>query len=164
HVAWDSADALRQAIGRFGPERVAAFICEPVIGAGGVYAVPAEYLSEVQAICRETGVLFIVDEVITGYGRLGKWFGSERFGVEPDIATFAKGITSGYVPLGGFVASPRVQEPFWRPGGSGVWMQGYTYSGHTTAAAAALVNLDILERERLPEAVARLERELLDAL
>jgi len=164
HVAWDSAAALREAIDRLGAERVAAFICEPVIGAGGVYAVPPEYLVEVQAVCHETGVLLILDEVITGFGRLGDWFASNRFGLQPDLATFAKGITSGYVQLGGFIASPRVQEPFWKSGGGGVWRHGYTYSGHTTAAAAGLANLDVIERDGLVDQVARLEGELVEAL
>jgi adenosylmethionine-8-amino-7-oxononanoate aminotransferase len=95
-VAWDSPVELRDAIAAAGPERVAAFFCEPVLGAGGVFAPPEGYLAEVRAICRETGVLFVADEVITGFGRVGDWFASSRWGLEPDLLTCAKGITSGY--------------------------------------------------------------------
>lgn len=162
-VAWDSADALRQAIGSAGPERVAAFFCEPVMGAGGVFAPPDGYLAEVREICRETGVLFVADEVITGFGRVGDWFASARWALEPDLLTCAKGITSGYLPMGAVIAAPWVAEPFWRRG-SGPWRHGYTYSGHATAAAAALANLEILERESLPKAAMDLELELAQGL
>src|SRR4051794_5546725 len=161
-VDWDSAPALEQAIDRIGQDRVAAFFCEPVIGAGGVLPPPAGYLEEVQRICRDRNVLFVVDEVITGFGRCGTWFASERFGLEPDLLTCAKGITSGYVPLGALVVSPRVTEPFLRPGV--MWRHGYTYSGHAGACAAALANLELLEREGLVERAAALERELVEAL
>jgi len=162
-VAWDSASELRDAIAAAGPERVAAFFCEPVIGAGGVFAPPESYLAEVRAICRETGVLFVADEVITGFGRVGAWFASGRWNLEPDLITCAKGITSGYLPMGGVIAAPWVAEPFWRPG-SGLWRHGYTYAGHATAAAAALANIDILEREALPKQALELETELADGL
>ena len=99
-VAWDDADALRAAIERDGPDRVAAFFCEPVIGAGGVFPPPEGYLKAARAVCKEHDVLFIADEVITGFGRCGDWFASDRFGLEPDIVTCAKGITSGYLPMG----------------------------------------------------------------
>jgi adenosylmethionine-8-amino-7-oxononanoate aminotransferase len=162
-VPWDSADALAETIGRIGPERVAAFFCEPVIGAGGALAPPEGYLKAVRGICRDAGVLFVADEVICGYGRVGDWFASSRFGLEPDMVIFAKGITSGYVPLGGVIVGARVAEPFWN-GSAGVWRHGYTYSGHATATAAAHPNLDIMERERLPERALELERELTEAL
>lgn len=162
-VPWDSADALRETIERLGPERVAAFFCEPVVGAGGVLPPPEGYLAEVRAICRETGVLFVADEVITGFGRCGDWFASGRFGLEPDLVTFAKGVTSGYVPLGGVIAGPRVVDAFWERRGA-MFRQGYTYSGHAAATAAALANLDILERERIPEHAVELETELTEAL
>ena len=161
-VEWDSAPALEDAIDRLGEERVAAFFCEPVIGAGGVLAPPEGYLEEVRRICRERNVLFVADEVVTGFGRCGRWFASERFGIEPDLMTCAKGITSGYVPLGALVVAPHVAEPFFRPGV--MWRHGYTYSGHATACAAALANLDIVEREGLVERAADLERDLADAL
>jgi adenosylmethionine-8-amino-7-oxononanoate aminotransferase len=158
----DSAAALADTIDRLGAEHVAAFFCEPVVGAGGVFPPPPGYLEDVERICRERDVLFVADEVITGFGRCGRWFASERFGLKPDLLTCAKGITSGYVPLGAVIASPRVAEPFFRPGV--MWRHGYTYSGHAGACAAALANLDIIERERLVEGAADLERELVEAL
>jgi adenosylmethionine-8-amino-7-oxononanoate aminotransferase len=162
-VAWDSAEELQAAIASAGPERVAAFFCEPIIGAGGVFAPPEGYLREAREICRETGVLFVADEVITGFGRTGAWFASSRWGLQPDLVTCAKGITSGYLPMGAVLASPAVAEPFWAPG-AGLWRHGYTYAGHATVAAAALANLDIVERERLPERALALESELAAAL
>ena len=161
-VAWDSADALRDVIDAATPERVAAFFCEPIIGAGGVFPPPPGYLAEVREICRRSGVLFVADEVITGFGRAGDWFASNRWDLKPDIITCAKGITSGYLPMGGVIASPRVAEPFWTSGG--LWRHGYTYSGHATVAAAAMANLDILEREGLPKRALQLETDLADAL
>jgi adenosylmethionine-8-amino-7-oxononanoate aminotransferase len=162
-VPWDDADALRAAIEAAGADRVAAFFCEPVIGAGGVFPPPEGYLKAAREACRDTGVLFVADEVITGFGRCGDWFASNRFGLDPDIVTCAKGITSGYLPMGAVLAAPTVAEPFWAPG-AGVWRHGYTYSGHATVAAAALANLDIMEREGLPARALALESKLLDAL
>jgi putrescine aminotransferase len=162
-VPWDSADALGELIGRAGPERVAAFFCEPVIGAGGVFHAPPGYLSKVRDLCRETGVLFVADEVVTGFGRVGSWFASERFALDPDLIVCAKGITSGYLPLGAVIAAGRVAEPFF-DGTVGMWRHGYTYSGHATVAAAALANLDIIEREDLVARSRSLELELADAL
>jgi putrescine---pyruvate transaminase len=156
HVDASSVEELAAAIGRIGAERVAAFIGEPVIGAGGVIPPPDGYWTAVAELCHDQDVLLIADEVITGFGRLGRWFGSDRYGFRPDLLVFAKGITSGYMPLGGVVVGPRVQEPFWS--GDGLWFRhGYTYSGHAAACAAGLVNLDILERERLVERVTELE-------
>jgi putrescine aminotransferase len=162
-IAWDSADELRDAIALATPSRVAAFFCEPVIGAGGVFAPPAGYLREVRAICEEAGVLFVADEVITGFGRVGDWFASSRWDLRPDIITCAKGITSGYLPMGAVIAAPNVAEPFWKPG-TGLWRHGYTYSGHATVAAAALANIDILEGEGLGKRALDLETELAEAL
>ena len=161
-VERDSSTALAETIDAIGPERVAAFFCEPVVGAGGVYPPPEGYLAEAQRICNERDVLFVADEVITGFGRCGYWFASERWGLQPDILTCAKGITSGYLPLGAVIASPRVAEPFFRKGV--MWRHGYTYSGHAAACAAALANLDIIEREKLVERAAALEGELVEAL
>src|SRR5919197_1146665 len=156
HVDANSIEELATAIERLGSERVAAFIGEPVVGARGVIPPPDGYWTAVAELCREHDVLLIADEVITGFGRLARWFGCERYGFSPDLLVFAKGVTSGYMPLGGVVAGPRVQEPFWT--GEGSWFRhGYTYSGHAAACAAALANLDILERERLVERVAELE-------
>ena len=158
-VPWDSAEALAEAIDRTGPERVSAFFCEPVVGAGGVFAAPEGYLRAARDVCRERGVLFVADEVITGFGRVGSWFASTRWNLEPDLITCAKGITSGYLPVGAVIAAPWVAEPFWAPG-VGMWRHGYTYSGHASAAAAALANLDILEREGLVARGLELEGEL----
>ena len=163
-VPWDDARALLDAIDRLGRERVAAFVCEPVVGAGGVLPPPVGYLDAVAATCRERDVLLIADEVITGFGRLGEWFGCTRYGVEPDLITCAKGLTSGYIPLGAVVASPRVAEPFWRDGSSELLRHGYTYSGHAAACAVALANIDVIEREGLIERVRRLEPMLDEAL
>jgi putrescine aminotransferase len=164
HVAWDDAEALDKLIGTLGADRVGAFFCEPVIGAGGVLPPPDGYLARVQEICRQHDVLFVADEVITGYGRLGSWFGSGRFGVEPDMITSAKGLTSGYAPLGAVIIGPRVQEPFWRPGSAEVFRHGYTYSAHPTACAVALANLAVLERDHLLDRVTELEPVLAAAL
>jgi len=157
-VAWDDPADLRKQIEMLGPERVAAFFCEPVIGAGGVYPPPEGYLAEVRRICRELGVLFVADEVVTGFGRIGgEWFASTRFELEPDLMTTAKGLTSGALPMGAVFAAPHVAEPFFRPD-AGVWLRhGYTYSGHAAAAAVALANLDLIEREGLVDAALRLE-------
>src|SRR5262245_1299361 len=162
-VPWNDADALAAAIDETGPERVAAFFCEPIVGAGGVLLPPPGYLEAVRRVCREREVLFVVDEVICGFGRVGDWFASTRFGLDPDVVTFAKGVTSGYVQLGGVIVGPRVREPFWAEG-AGIWRHGYTYSGHATATAAAHANLDIMERESLPERALGLEAKLADAL
>ncbi len=162
-VAWDDASALADLIDERGPSTIAAFFCEPVMGAGGVYFAGADYLKQAREICRERGVLWVSDEVITGFGRTGDWFASTRYGLEPDLMLTAKGLTSGYVPMGAVIAAPTVAEPFFAAG-AGVWRHGYTYSGHAVAAAAALVNLDIIEREQLIDRVARLETVLDSAL
>jgi putrescine aminotransferase len=162
-VPWDDPDSLRAAIEDVGADRVAAFFCEPVIGAGGVYPPPEGYLEAVRQVCRDTGALFVADEVITGFGRCGDWFASNRYALEPDVVVCAKGISSGYLPLGAVIASPAVADPFWAEG-AGMWRHGYTYSGHAAVAAAALVNIDILEREELPARARALEGRMVDAL
>jgi putrescine aminotransferase len=162
-VPWDDVGALHDAVQAVGPERIAAFFCEPVVGAGGIFAPPPGYLEKAQQVCRDTGVLFIVDEVITAFGRTGAWFASERWELEPDLITCAKGITSGYLPLGAVIAAPRVWEAFWTEG-AGMFRHGYTYTGHASVAAAALANLDIIEREGLIECGAALEGALERAL
>jgi putrescine aminotransferase len=156
-VPWDDAEALAKTIDRVGADRVAAFFAEPIIGAGGVMIPPDGYLDRVQEICSEREVLLVLDEVITGFGRLGEWFATGRFGLSPDLITVAKGITSGYIPLGGVIASARVAEPFWAEGTQHVFRHGYTYSGHATACAVALANLDVIEREGLVQRVRTLE-------
>jgi putrescine---pyruvate transaminase len=151
-VEWDSVDELRAVLARNG-HRIAAFIGEPVIGAGGLYPPPDGYWRAVAAACREHDVLFISDEVICGFGRLGRWFGCEYYGVEPDLMTCAKGLTSGYLPLGAVIASDRVAAPFWQGEDAPMLRHGYTYAGHPVSCAAALANLDILESEGLVERV-----------
>jgi len=163
-VAWDDAEALAAAIDRIGADHVSAFFAEPIIGAGGVMIPPEGYVDRVQEICRERDVLLVLDEVITGFGRVGQWFATERFGLSPDLITVAKGITSGYIPLGGVIASPRVAEPFWAEGTQNVFRHGYTYSGHATACAVGLANLDVIEREGLVGRVRELEPKLEAAL
>jgi len=139
-------------------DEIAAFIGEPVIGAGGVYPPEPHYWPEVSRLCREHDVLLIADEVITGFGRTGQLWATTRYGIEPDMITFAKGVSSGYVPLGGVLVGERVRGPFWDEDVPGaVFRHGYTYSGHAGAAAAGLANLDILEREGLVARVATLE-------
>ena len=162
-VPWNDASALASAIDAVGPERVAAFFYEPIVGAGGVLLPPPGYLEEALRVCRERDVLFVADEVICGFCRVGDWFASTRFGLDPDLVTFAKGVTSGYLPLGGVIVGARVREPFWTAG-AGVWRHGYTYSGHATATAAAHANLDIMEREGLAMRALGLETELAAAL
>ena len=161
-VPWDSVEALERALDELGPDRVAAFFCEPVIGAGGVRPAPEGYLAAAREVVRAAGALWVSDEVITGFGRVGDWFASTRFALEPDLVTFAKGVTSGYLPLGGVLAAPHVAAPFWRDGV--VWRHGYTYSGHTAACVAGLVNLDLMEREGLHTRALDLEGPLLEAL
>ena len=162
-VPFDSTDALSETIDAVGADRVAGFYAEPVIGAGGVRPAPDGYLKQARQIIADAGALYISDEVITGFGRTGDWFASSRFSLQPDLVTFAKGVTSGYVPLGGVIASPRVTEPFWEGNGA-LWRHGYTYSGHATACAAGLVNLDIIEREGLLARVLEIEFELMEEL
>jgi adenosylmethionine-8-amino-7-oxononanoate aminotransferase len=136
----------------------------PIVGAGGVLLPPDGYLVEVQRLCREAGALFVADEVVTAFGRTGDWFASGRFGLSPDLITFAKGVTSGYLPLGGLLVAPHVAEPFWDPEAGRVWRHGYTYSGHAAGCVAAMANLDIIEREGLLNRGLALESELAAAL
>ena len=131
-------------------DEVAAFVGEPVIGAGGVIPPTETYWRDISELCRRYDVLLIADEVITGFGRMGTWWGTQRFGIRPDMITFAKGVTSGYMPLGGVLVNERISAPFWdEPVAGAVFRHGYTYSGHSGAAAAALANLAIIEREGL---------------
>lgn len=138
------------------PRRVAAFFGEPVRGAGGVYPPVADYWEQIQHICRANDVLLVADEVITAFGRLGSWFGSSRFNIVPDIITGAKGVTSGYLPLGIVICGPRVQEPFWKGTGT-MFRHGYTYSGHAAACAVGIANLEIIKNENLLARVLDLE-------
>ncbi len=148
-----AADWLEQKILELGPDRVAAFIGEPVQGAGGVIIPPQTYWPQIQRICDKYGILLVSDEVICGFGRLGTWFGCERLGTRPDLIPFAKGVTSGYVPLGGVLVGERVARALIERGGD--FNHGFTYSGHPVACAAALENLRIIEEEKLVDKVAR---------
>ena len=148
-----AASWLEQRILELGAERVAAFVMEPVQGAGGVIVPPAGHAREIQRICRRHGVLLVSDEVICGFGRLGHWFGCqhEHIAIEPDLLTFAKGVTSGYLPLGGVLVGPRVAEVLDTRGGE--FAHGFTYSGHPSCCAVALANLRALRDEQVLERV-----------
>ncbi len=163
-VQHDSLEAMHEAVDRVGAQRIAAVFVEPVIGAGGVYPPVAGYIEGVAALCRDTGILLVIDAVICAFGRLGTWFGIERWDIAPDMITFAKGVTSGYLPLGGVMVSDRVAEPFWRAPGGPVLRHGPTYAGHATCCAAALANLAVIERDGLLSRGRDCEQELLDAL
>ena len=147
------ADALEAAIDRVGAENVAAVIAEPVAILQAVKIPHEDYWTRVQAICRDSGALLIVDEVVTGFGRTGRMFGCERWNIQPDVMTLAKGLTSGYVPLGATIVSRRVEEAF----RDAPLLHLNTSAGHPVACEAALANIDILRRERLPEHAAELE-------
>ena len=147
----DPAEAIRERIEFEGPETVSCVILEPVQNSGGCFGPPPGYFQRVREICDEYGILFISDEVICSWGRLGEWFGAERFGYEPDIITTAKGLTSSYAPMGAVIASDKVFEPFAK--GSNSFLHGITFGGHPIASAIALANLDVFERESLLENV-----------
>jgi len=159
-----AANQLEAAILREGPEAVAAFIAEPVQGAGGVIVPPDDYFPRIREICDQHDVLLISDEVITGFGRTGRWFGLEHYGVEPDIMQFAKGITSGYVPLGGVGVSDKIREIINGVPPNKRWMHAYTYSGHPTCCAVALKNIEIIQNEGLVERAADAGGRLLQKL
>lgn len=157
-VSCDDAGAVAEAIGRIGAEHIAAIVTEPVQGTGGVNPPTPGYLDDIARLCRNNDILLILDEVITGFGRTGTMFAAERYRVRPDLLTFAKGVTSGYAPLGGVLVSPRVWEPFFVDSpATPIFRHGATYAGHATAAAVALRNLDILERDGLILRVNELE-------
>ena len=162
-VPYDDAEAVEKAIDHAGAERIAGIFVEAVIGAGGVRPVPADYLSRVREAIRQAGGLYISDEVITGFGRVGDWFAANKFGLEPDLITFAKGVTCGYAPLGGVVAASHIAEPFFNTPGL-IFRHGYTYSGHSTACAAGLKVMEIIEREDLLTRAGALEAEIYEAL
>ncbi len=162
-VPHDSLEALEAEVERVGPDRVAAIFVEPVIGAGGVHQPRPGYIEGIAALCARTGILFVVDAVINAFGRLGTWFAADRFGVRPDLITFAKGVTSGYLPLGGVVVSGRVAAPFWEQPGV-IFRHGPTYSAHPTCCAAAIANMEIITREGLLQRGRELEDEIAGAL
>lgn len=163
-VGQAAARALEEAIVREGPETVGAFIAEPVQGAGGVIVPPDDYFPAIRAICDKYEILFIADEVITGFGRTGDWFALKRWGVEPDIMSFAKGITSGYLPLGGIQISDTIREVINSAPPSERWMHAYTYSGHPTCCAVANKNLEILQRVDVVGNATVMGKRLLDGL
>ncbi|HEX5147057.1 MAG TPA: aminotransferase class III-fold pyridoxal phosphate-dependent enzyme [Conexibacter sp.] len=164
-VRHDSAEALEAEILRLGPERVAAFFCEPVLGAGGVRLPPEGYVEAVADVCERYGVLFVADCVICAFGRLGTWLGIDRWPVEPDMVVLAKGITGGTLPVGALIVAAHVAEPFFGgEAGAPVLRHGQTYSGHPTCCAVALATLDLYERERLIERGRTLEEPLERAL
>ncbi|MFK8033858.1 MAG: aspartate aminotransferase family protein [Hyphomicrobiales bacterium] len=145
------AKALEDEIDALGEANVAAFIAEPIQGAGGVIVPPATYWPEINRICRERNILLIADEVICGFGRTGNWWGSDTFGIRPDLMPIAKGLSSGYLPIGGVLVNDRIGDVI--TSGGGEFFHGYTYSGHPASCAAALKNIEILQRENLVERV-----------
>jgi hypothetical protein len=142
-----AADEIERAILREGPESVAAVYLEPVQNSGGCFPPPPGYFARVREICDRYGVLLVSDEVICAFGRLGHYFGAQRYGYQPDIITFAKGVTSGYAPLGGMMVSDRLMEPF--STGTATFLHGVTFAGHPVSCAVALANLDVFEKEDL---------------
>jgi len=142
-----AAKELARKIEEIGADKVAAFVGEPVQGAGGVIIPPDTYWPEIQRICNEYGILMVTDEVICGFGRLGEWFGADYYGISPDLMTFAKGVTSGYLPLGGVMVSDRVSDVLVDKGGE--FFHGFTYSGHPASCAVAIENIRIIRDEGL---------------
>jgi putrescine aminotransferase len=142
-----AARELEKKIEEVGADKVAAFVGEPIQGAGGVIVPPDTYWPEIQRICDEHGILLITDEVICGFGRLGEWFGADYYGVKSDLMTFAKGVTSGYLPLGGVMVGDRVGDVLIDKGGE--FYHGFTYSGHPASCAVAIENVRIMQRENL---------------
>jgi adenosylmethionine-8-amino-7-oxononanoate aminotransferase len=163
-VGLAAARAIEEAILREGPDTVAAIIAEPVQGVGGVIVPPDDYFPRVRQICDQYGVLLIADEVITGFGRTGELFALNRYGVQPDILSFAKAITSGYMPLGGNQITDGIYDTIQNAPDSDTWMHGYTYSGHATACAVALRNLQLIEDEKLVERSKQMGERLLAGL
>ncbi len=157
-----AADELERAILKEGPDTVAMFLAEPVQGAGGVIVPPDDYFPRIREICDRHRVLLVADEVITGFGRTGTWFALEHWGIEPDMVQFAKAVTSGYFPFGGVGVTDEIASTLESAGSP--WMHAYTYSAHPVGCAVALKNLDILEREQLPEQAGQKGAYLLGAL
>jgi adenosylmethionine-8-amino-7-oxononanoate aminotransferase len=157
-ISFNDPHHVAAVVAEVGAENIAAIVTEPVQGTGGVNPPVPGYLEAIQKICRENDILLLLDEVITGFGRLGTMFAAERYGIEPDMVVFAKGITSGYAPLGGVLVSPRVWEPFYIDSpDTPIFRHGATYAGHATAAAVALRHLEILERDQVIPRVKELE-------
>lgn len=163
-VGQAAARMLEETLLAEGPETVAAFIAEPVQGAGGIIVPPDDYFPLIRKICDKHRVLFIADEVITGFGRTGDWFALTRYGVQPDILAFAKGITSGYLPLGGIMVSREVLDTMLTAPYADRWMHAYTYSGHATCCAVGLRNLEIIQQEGLVDNAAKMGARLLKGM
>ena len=163
-VGQAAARALEEAIQREGADTVAAFIAEPVMGVGGVIVPPADYFPLVRQICDKFEVLFIADEVITGFGRTGELFALKHWNVKPDILSFAKAITSGYAQLGGIQISDAIRETMESAADSEAYMHGYTYSGHAMACAVGLKNIEIMERENFTQRARDMGKRLLEGL
>lgn len=159
-----AANLLEEAILQEGPDTVAAFIAEPIQGAGGVIVPPDDYFPRIREICDQYEVLLISDEVITGFGRTGTWFGLEHWNVQPDIMQFAKGITSGYIPMGGIGVSNDIKDAIDSTPPDKRWMHAYTYSGHPTCCAVALANLNVMEKEDLVQQAAEMGNRLQEGL
>ena len=156
----DLVTELRAAIDEHGPEHIAAFIGEPVMGVGGMIPPPDGYWPQVQAVLREHGILLVLDEIVTGYGRTGHWFGAQRYGLDPDVIVTAKALTSGYVPMGAVLVHDRLVDML----EGTAFRHGFTYNGHPVGAAVALANLDIIEREGLIERAATIGARMLERL
>ncbi len=163
-VGQAAARELEEAILREGQDTVAAFIAEPIMGVGGVVIPPADYFPLIRQICDKYEILFIADEVITGFGRTGEWFALKHWNVKPDILSFAKAITSGYAQLGGIQITDEIRQTMETATDTETYMHGYTYSGHAMACAVGLKNLEIMEREEFPKRARELGKRLLDGL
>jgi putrescine---pyruvate transaminase len=159
-----AAEAFEQAVLKEGPDTVAAIIAEPVMGAGGVIVPPATYFPKLREICNRHGILLIADEVITGFGRTGRWFAMGHWGVEPDLVTFAKGVTSAYLPLGGVLISRDVHKTMLEAPADQKFMHAATYSGHPACCAVGLRNVEIIEKENLVERAGVAGKRLLAGL
>ncbi|HTE84280.1 MAG TPA: aspartate aminotransferase family protein [Dehalococcoidia bacterium] len=163
-TAQEAIDSIEEIVAREGANTVAAVIAEPVQGAGGVIVPPPQYIRMLRELCDQHNMLLIADEIITGFGRTGRWFAQDHYGVQADIMAFAKGVTSGYVQLGGIIVSKRIQELLAAQPPDVRWMHAYTYSAHPTACAVGLANIAIIEREGLVEHSAQMGRYLLEQL
>lgn len=157
----EAIQSIRDVIEQEGAETIAAFMAEPIQGAGGVLIPEDDYFAKVRELCDEYGILFVADEIITGFGRTGKMFGMENWDIVPDLYTFAKGVTSGYIPLGGVVVSDEIHNVL-KEKSEGTLFHGFTYSGHPTATAVGLKNIEIIEKERLVENSRKMGEEMLN--
>jgi adenosylmethionine-8-amino-7-oxononanoate aminotransferase len=163
-TAQEAIDSIEEIVAKEGANTVAAVIAEPIQGAGGVIVPPQQYIKMLRELCDQHNVLLIADEIITGFGRTGRWFAQEHYGIQADIMAFAKGVTSGYVQLGGIIVSKRIQDILQAQPTDVRWMHAYTYSAHPTACAVGLANLAIIEREGLVEHAAQMGKYLLEQL